>query len=166
MENNNGFTPYQLAIGLNPILPNNMNSKLPALEGVTTSEAVCKQLQLMHECRKIYTHMESAERLRRALRSNVRTYTENEINAGDLVYFKRKDSDRWRGPAKVVGVDGKTCILKHGGYTVSVHLCRIVLVADAEEMSKNLTKNQQSLLQKMKEPSRVTQMRKIVLQKQ
>ena len=138
MENNNGFTPYQLAIGTNPILPNNLNSKLPALEGVTTSEVISEQLKLMHESRKAFTHAESSERLRRALRSNVRTYTENEINVGESVYFKRKDSDRWRGPAKVVGTDGKNLILKHGGFIVTVHLCRVVTVSDAEDMANEV----------------------------
>ena len=138
MENNNGFTPYQLAIGTNPILPNNINSKLPALEGVTTSEVISEQLRLMHESRKAFTHAESSERLRRALRSNVRTYTENEINVGDSVYFKRKDSDRWRGPAKVIGSDGKNLILKHGGLVVTVHLCRVVTVSDAEQITNEI----------------------------
>ena len=134
MENNNGFTPYQLAIGTNPILPNNLNSKLPALEGVTTSEVISEQLKTMHESRKAFTLAESSERLRRALRSNVRTYTENEINVGESVYYKRKDSDRWRGPAKVVGIDGKNLILKYGGLIVTVHLCRVVTVSDAENL--------------------------------
>ena len=138
MENNHGFTPYQLAIGMNPILPNNINSKLPALEGITNSEVISKQLQLMHDSRKAFTLAESSERLRRALRSNVRTYTENEIDVGSSVYFKRKDSDRWRGPAKVIGKDGKNLILKHGGFTNTVHLCRVVTVSDAEEMSNEV----------------------------
>ena len=135
MENNNGFTPYQLAIGINPILPNNINSKLPALEGVTTSEVISDQLKIMHESRQAFTHAESSERLRRALRSNVRTYTENEINIGESVYYKRKDSDRWRGPAKVIGHDGKNLILKYGGIVITVHLCRVVTVHDAEKMT-------------------------------
>ena len=134
MENNNGFTPYQLAIGTNPILPNNFNSKLPALEGVTNSEVVANQLQLMHKCRKAFTLAESSERLRRALRCNIRTYTDKEVNPGDRVYYKRNDSDRWRGPAKVIGVDGKNRILKHGGLTYAVHLCRVVIVSDAEKL--------------------------------
>ena len=134
MENHNGFTPYQIALGTNPILPNYLNSQLPALEGVTNSERVAKQMQLMHECRKAFTQAESSEKLRRALRSNTRTYTDNDVNIGDLVYFKRKDSDRYRGTAKVIGKDGKNVILKYGGLVNTVHLCRVVKVEDAEQL--------------------------------
>ena len=112
MENNNGFTPYQLAIGTNPILPNNLNSKLPALEGVTTSEVISEQLKLMHESRKAFTHAESSERLRRALRSNVRTYTENEISIGedkvgveDMEKKAKNEDAKQKGKAKVKDED-------------------------------------------------------------
>ena len=133
MENNNGFTPYQLSIGLNPTLPNNLNAKLPALEGLTNSEVVAENLQTMNESRKIFTQLESSERLRRALRHNVRTYIEKDVKPGDWVYFKRNDSERWRGKAKVIYIDGKTVHLKHGGRDVKAHLSRVIGVDDVDE---------------------------------
>ena len=132
MENNNGFTPYQLSIGINPTLPDNLNAKLPAFQGVTSSEVVAENLKTMNESRKIFTQLESSERLRRALRHNVRTYVERDVKPGDWVYFKRNDSERWRGKAKVMYVDGKTVHLKHGGRDVKVHLCRVIGVDDVE----------------------------------
>ena len=61
-------------------------------------------------------------------------YTDNDIQIGDLVYFKRKDSDRYRGTAKVIGKDGKNVILKYGGLVNTVHLCRVVKVEDANQL--------------------------------
>ena len=132
MENNNGFSPYQLSIGINPTLPNNLNAKLPALEGVTNSEVVAENLQAMNNSRKIFTELESSERLRRALRHNVRTYMERDVKTGDWVYFKRNDSERWRGKAKVIFIDGKTVHLRHGGKEVKAHLSRVVGVDDVD----------------------------------
>ena len=34
---------------------------------------------------------------------------------GDKVYYKRENEKRWLRPAKVIGIDGNTVILKHGG---------------------------------------------------
>ena len=79
MENNNGFSPYQLAIAMNLILPNNLNAKPPALKGIINSEVVTKQLQIMHESGKAFTLAESSGRL--CLCSIVWTYTEpSDIN--------------------------------------------------------------------------------------
>ena len=43
-DNNSGFSPNQLVFGFNPVLPNVFNNKLPALESVTASEMVRKNL--------------------------------------------------------------------------------------------------------------------------
>ena len=54
---------------------------------------------------------------------------------GDLVFFKRKDEHRWKGPATVIGQDGQQVILKHGGYIVRVHPCRVLLKTDFDSNS-------------------------------
>ena len=36
------------------------------------------------------------------------------------------DENKWRGPAKVLGKDGQQVLLKHGGYYVRVHACRLM----------------------------------------
>ena len=110
-----------------------MNAKLPALEGITNSEVVAEHLHVMNESRKAFTEAESSERLRRALRHNVRTYTERDIKSGDWVYYKRNDSERWRGKAKVMFVDNKLVFLRHGGREVKAHLSRVISVDDAEK---------------------------------
>ena len=34
------------------------------------------------------------------------------INVGEKVYYKKDKEDKWRGPAKVIGKDGKTVVVK------------------------------------------------------
>ena len=45
LQMQNGFSSYQLVLGANPKLPNVVHDKLPALEGITTSESVFKHMQ-------------------------------------------------------------------------------------------------------------------------
>ena len=68
-----GFSPNQLVFGRNPNLPSFLIDKLPALEGVSTSEVVASNLNAMHAARKQFIMSESSEKLRRALRHQVRT---------------------------------------------------------------------------------------------
>ena len=37
-----------------------------------------------------------------------------EINVREKVYYKKDKEDKWRGPAKVIGRDGKTVVVKQG----------------------------------------------------
>ena len=60
--------------------------------------------------------------------------TKNQITTGityeigDIVYYKHKDSDKWKGPGKVVGEENKQILVKHGGYCIRVHTCSLQLV--------------------------------------
>ena len=44
---------------------------------------------------------------------------------GEEVYYKRSDSPRWKGPAKVIGQDGPVVFIRHGGKHIKAHLCRV-----------------------------------------
>ena len=33
----------------------------------------------------------------------------------DRVYYKKKWEEKWKGPGMVIGRDGKTVVVKHGG---------------------------------------------------
>ena len=46
--------------------------KLPALECISTSEVVANNLNAMHAARKAFIESESSEKLRRAIRHQVR----------------------------------------------------------------------------------------------
>ena len=107
----NGFSSQQLVFGKNPNLPNIMQAELPALEGITCSEAFLKHLNALHETRKAYIQTEADERIQRALRSKVRD-AEQVFKNGDMVFYKREGKECWLGPGKVVFQDGKVVFVR------------------------------------------------------
>ena len=125
LANHSGFSANQLVFGRNPALPNVFCDRLPALEETSSSDIVRNNLNAMHVARQQFMKFESSERLRRALRHNVRPTDGSNIASGDEVYYKRNESPEWRGPGIVIGRDGKVFIVKHGGTYVRVHVCRI-----------------------------------------
>ena len=126
MSNFSGFSPNQLVFGMNPAIPDIFNSEPPALENPTASEIVRQNLNALHSARKEFVKIESNERVRRALRSNIRSSPIEDLKNGDGVYFKRNGSNEWKGPGTVIGKDGKQVLVKHGGTYVRVHICRLV----------------------------------------
>ena len=82
----NGLSSYQLAPGKNPNLPNIMTEKLPALQGVTTSEILKYHLNAMHSARKAFIKCEADEKIRRALHHPIRATVET-FNPAKL-FFK------------------------------------------------------------------------------
>ncbi|CAC5372032.1 unnamed protein product [Mytilus coruscus] len=109
----NGFSSHQIMFGKNPSLPNFMQAQLPALEGTTSNDAFAKHLNILHETRKAYIQTEADERIRRALRSNVRA-GEQVYENGAIVFYKREGKVRWVGPGKGVFQDGKVVFVRHG----------------------------------------------------
>ena len=68
---------------------------------------------------------ESSEKLRRAWRRQVRPSVVQSYKNGDLVLFKRNESERWLGPGTVIGWENKQVLVKHGGTYVRVHPARL-----------------------------------------
>ena len=123
-----GYSPNQLAFGKNPILLSNLINKPPAMEDLTHSQFVLKHLNAMHAARETFVEAESNEKLRRALKPKARVTSGLVYDLGDLVYYKRKDSDKWKGPGKVNGKENKQILVKHRGYYVHVHPCSLQLL--------------------------------------
>ena len=122
LANVNGYSPHQLVFGKNPILPSILHDKLPALENQCHSEIMRENLNAMYSAKKNFVCLESSERLRRALRSKTRTHTGKIFQVGQSVYYKRpKCGNVWKGPGKVIGVDGEVVMIRHGGQGVRVH---------------------------------------------
>ena len=76
----------QLIFGRNPNLTSFLIDKLSALEGVSTSEVVASNLNAMHIAGKQFIMCESLEKLRRALRHQVRTSIIQSFKNGDVFY--------------------------------------------------------------------------------
>jgi len=122
-------SPYQIVFGQQPNLPNVMTDKPPALAGTTSSKTVATHINALHSGRKAFLEAESAERVRRALRHKIRAQSEC-FQQGDRVYYKRQESNKWKGPGVVIGQDGKVILVRHGSIYVHVSSNRILKVGD------------------------------------
>ena len=121
----NGFSSSQLVLGQNPNLPNIMTDGLPALHGTTSSEILAKHLNTLHTARKAFIKCEADERIRRALRHQVRA-AEDVFESGEMVYYKRDGSTKCLSPGKVIFQDGRLVFVRHGGVYVRVSANRLI----------------------------------------
>ena len=145
LTNNGGFSPNQLVFGKNPSLPNLMGeeSSSPASRERGLEESIVRDaLNAMHRAREVFIKNESCNKIRIALNKKVREHKLEEAVVGDDVFYKRENEREWRGPAKVVGVSGKTVVVKHGDSLreiARVHITRIQgRSSGKEEMSKDM----------------------------
>ena len=128
--------------GRNPNFPTCIDDKLPALEGLTSSQLIADHLNAMHASRKAFIATESSEKIRRALRAKARTATSLIYNTGDKIYYKRKDSKRWHGPGLVIGKAGKQFFVKHGGTYLRVNPCNIQMAVEQGEIESDKDKEE------------------------
>ena len=87
----------------------------------------------MHSICKEFIKNESCEKLRRAMRHNIRTSQDTKHYSGDLVNYKQKDNNYWKGPGTVIGQDGQQVLVKHSSSYVRVHPCQLQLINNMEE---------------------------------
>ena len=127
LANVHGFSPAQLAIGYNPQVPTVLTSQLPALEDRSTTDVISENLNAMRLAREAFIRAESSERIKRALKRNVRAGAHNKFFSGDLLFYKRNDSRKWKGPGRVIGSESSNVLIKHGAHYVRVHVCRVLL---------------------------------------
>ena len=117
--------------GYNPSFPPVLKNQLPAQNGVTSSELIASHLNSLHAATKRFIETEVDEKLRRALRHKTITATSLFYRNGDQVYYKKNDSQYWKGPATVIGIDNKQVFIRHGGIYVRVNTCNLQLVNDS-----------------------------------
>ena len=67
-------------------------------------------------------------RIKRALCHNVTPSGEIKYVTGDKVFYKRDDSNEWRGPCVVIGQVNQQVFVKHGSFYIRLHPCRLQLV--------------------------------------
>ncbi|KAL2093504.1 hypothetical protein ACEWY4_010816 [Coilia grayii] len=132
LQNVHGYSPHQLVFGQNPNLPSVLTDKPPALEGTTKSEWVAKHISALHTARRAFTEAECSERIRRAVRKQLRN-TDDRYEMGEKVYYKRVDCPEWKGPGVVIGQDGAVVFVRHGGTCVRVHYLRLRKVKNEDD---------------------------------
>ena len=137
LHNNHGFSPNQLVFGFNPNLPNIGEDSPSALENITPSQIVANNLIALRKAREEFLKADANERIRRALSQNIRKTEDENVVPGSYVYYKRNGEDKWRGPARVIGKDGKVNVLRHGGQMVRAHICRVKGVVDQSDSALN-----------------------------
>ena len=118
--NHDGYSPHQLVFGKGVNIPSVMSNDPPALEAQTTSEFPAEHIAALSQARKAFIEAECSNRVRRALRANIRG-DKGPFLFGDWVYYKRQNENEWRGPGKVVGIDEPIFFIRHGGIVVKVH---------------------------------------------
>ena len=131
LQNNGGYSPNQLVFGFNPNFPTILHDKLPAME-VSSSDLIRQNMEAIHSSRKGFIAAESSEKIRKALRHNVHTYSDVVYENGDRVYYRRKNFKGWKGPAVVLGKDGQFVLVRHGGAYYRVHPCQLMKIKEAE----------------------------------
>ena len=132
LNNVHGFSPYQLVFGRNPILPGIEHDKLPALDDCNASKVVKEQLDALHAAREAFIRSENSEKLRRAIRHNVRSCNDRRFLTGEKVYFKRNNFRAWSGPATVLGQEGQQVLVKLGGYYYRASPSKVILQKEAD----------------------------------
>lgn len=135
LSNNKGFSPNQLVFGFNGNIPTLMGEENPALYENDDNDYMRKLLNIIHKARISFIENEYSEKIQRALRSSIREHNIEDIEIGEKVYYKRNMDKEWRGPAKIIGQDGKTIIVKHGGTLRAIskiHSTRIKKIKEDE----------------------------------
>ena len=131
-----GFSSHQLVFGINPNLPNVMNNPIPALENGDYCKSYTKHIAALHAAREEFVKSEASEKIKRALRHNVRI--SNQIfTAGEKVFYRKEGRDEWQGPATVIGQDGKVIIIKHGSFVLRTSPSRLMKADNCEFRNEN-----------------------------
>ena len=108
LHNVHGYSPCQLFFGCTPNLPSVLINKPPVLEGSTMSSTVGSHILALHLARTAFTQSKSSERIRRALRKQIRPSGVQYLT-GNMVYYKRPHCIEW----KVIGQDGAVVFVRH-----------------------------------------------------
>ena len=128
LGNHDGYSANQMVFGRNINLPSILTDSLPALEPTRSSEVVRRNLEAMHTARQNFIKAESSEKIRRALRHKVRSFSDNRYENGEKVFYKRVGFKGWRGPATVIGEEGKIVLVRHGTAYYRCHPCHLMKV--------------------------------------
>ena len=133
LVDNRGFTPHQRVYGHSPNIPSILSDNVCSSNTEYESNAVRTHLNLLHDTRQAYVSAESSDRIKRALKSHI-FVSEAPFNNGEKVFYWKesqvKSSRGWKGPAIIIGSEGKVIVVRHGSF---IHRCHETKVRRASE---------------------------------
>ena len=147
LSNIDGYSPYQLVLGRNPNLPglDDPDGAPTTYDDESPSEKVAEHIRALYSARKHQMEKDADEKIRRALTHKTRDVMSKDVSHGDRVYYKRDNSDRWKGPATVIGTDRKIVFLRQGGYQIKCHISRVVKVNEIHELKSDMVSDPQPM---------------------
>ena len=138
LQNHSGFSPNQLVLGRNVSLPTILSANMPMMETQTSSDLVRENLNALHAARENFIKSENSDKIKKALRHNVRTYAEVHFSPGDKVFYKRRKDKRWQGPAKVLGKETNFVLIRHGAAFYRCHPCQLRMADTTKELENSV----------------------------
>ena len=86
-------------------------------------ESIKQHVVDMNKLKQFYSQSEADKRMKAAVRGRANSILQ-QLDVGDLVKYYRhatKKKNNWRGPAKIIRLDGNCVTIKHGGSTIQPH---------------------------------------------
>ena len=88
----------------------------------TAKDTFSRHLNALHAARKGFIAAKSSDRIKRALKANIRSYQRSYQNDEERFYHA---DGRWKGPATVIGSDSSVVFLRHSGRAIKVHASKV-----------------------------------------
>src|SRR5215469_7347967 len=131
---NSGFSPNQKVFGRNVGGINNIEEINPAqLEGITESDKLSEIIKIQRRTKEEWIRLENDDRIKRALKGKIKMHKIEEAQLGARFFYERGKEDKWGRPGKVIGIDGKTVVIKHDSLLRNVNRVHITRIRKCRE---------------------------------
>src|SRR5215469_4856858 len=91
------------------------------------------EIMKIQRTKEEWIRLENDDRIKRALKGKIKMHKIEEAQLGDRIFYKREKEDKWRGLGKVIGIDGKTVVIKHGSLLRNVNRIHITRIRKCRE---------------------------------
>ncbi len=122
LMNQRGYSPFQIVFGSNLCRRDIENETLNPKQ--ISNAMVKSHWHAMNESKKAYIEAENDVRLQKIEKCKQLNIDES-IKRGTIVQYYRKGTkseEGWKGPAKLIAVDGTVGLIRHGAKIIHAHL--------------------------------------------